>query len=306
MAGIHGERFTRHQVAAGDQAKDHIRHILRTTRGLQGRLSFLLRHEGIIILAHSATEPVPLDEPWSHRVDTHPLWPQDAGQGLGHGDQGPLGSAIGNTAAPPGERGHAGNRNNFRTSCRFEVRPRSPHALEGRLHINVHQARPYLVVHRLEIISRDELGRTRIVDEDVQSPEFLHRSLHHAPANRVIGDITLKEGRLPNASLNLLANRSSRLTGLRVINQDRTPLPGQREGSGSPYPTTRPGHNRRFPLDQHGLDHSGPRPRINPSPERKRRRAEHSDALPHGKTGADPGFTREEPKQGSASAGPMM
>ena len=306
MAGIHGERFTRHQIAAGNQAEDHIRHILRTTRSLQGRLGFLRGHEGIVVLAHSATEPVSLDKPWRHRIDAHPLWTQDASQGLGHGDQGPLGSAIGNTAAPPGECSHAGNRNDFRTPRRFEVRPRGPHTLEGRLHIDIHQARPYLVIHRLEIIGRDERGRASIIDEDIQSPKFLHGSLHHAPANRVIGDITLEEGCLHATCLSLRTHPGSRLTGLRVIDQHRTPLPGQRERSGGPYPTTCPGHNRRFPLDQHGVYNSGPCPRINPSPERKRRREEHSDALPHGETGAEPGFTRERRKQGSASGDPMM
>jgi len=306
MASIHGERFTRHQIAAGNQAEDHIRHILRTTRSLKGRLGLLRGHEGIVVLTHSATEPVALDKPWRHRIDAHPFWPQDASQGLGHGDQSPLGSAIGNTAAPPGERGNAGDRNDFRTPRRFEVRPRGPHTLEGRLHIDIHQARPYLVIHRLEIIGRDERGRASIIDEDIQSPKFFHGSLHHAPANRVIGDIALEEGRLHATCLSLRTHPGSLLTGLRVIDQHRTPLPGQRERSGGPYSTTRPGHNRRFPLDQHGVNDSGPHPRINPSPERKRQREEHYDELPYEETGTEPGFTREGPKQGSASGGPMM
>ena len=164
-------------------------------------------------------------------------------QGFGERNQRRLGRAICNgTALPAGARD---GRHVDDLSPRFgHFGYGCPGAVEGALDVDVEDRIPRFIGKGLEIGQRHEDGGTRVVDQDVQSTQFLGHAVHHFKNGTFHRDVCADGDRISTQVVNI-GNRGLRFeSGPRVIDRHVGPFRGEEQGGRPANSRAAAGHKR--------------------------------------------------------------
>jgi hypothetical protein len=113
---------------------------------------------------------------------------------------------------------------------------------EGPLEVHIQDLVPDLVGQPLQVGVRDEMGHAGVIDQHVESVEFLRRPFDHGADGGIVGDVGGVDQSLRAAAPDAVGGFLGLGLGFRVIHRDGESPLGEPPGHGPADSRGRPGH----------------------------------------------------------------
>ena len=170
--------------------------------------------------------------------------------------QGGLAGGVGYAAAGCLETGDGSDVYDFRAVCsdgfphRLDRRPRT---MEGTHYVYLIQALPDVVAHCIEIVERNKVRGARVIDEEIESTEFLDGGIDQGTSLIVRGNVGLKGKSLATGFLDGGDHFGSLCAGTTIVDSYATPFFSEKYSGSRSHTSARSRNQSNFSIKLHAF-----------------------------------------------------